>query len=132
MQAPSCPDVRVLPGAIALNDIPPSYLTLYVSAARTCPGLPWAILAGIGKVESDHADGHLRRRRRQPRAHRAPGCAAARPGHQLIYSVGWELGGSTLGPPAKLALAWLSAGSATASRSSPRGRTIAAPLLSSR
>jgi cell wall-associated NlpC family hydrolase len=25
-----------------------------MSAAQTCPGLPWAVLAGIGKVESDH------------------------------------------------------------------------------
>ena len=27
---------------------------LYLDAARTCPGLPWSVLAGIGKVESDH------------------------------------------------------------------------------
>jgi integrase len=25
-----------------------------MGAARTCPGLPWSVLAGIGKVESDH------------------------------------------------------------------------------
>jgi len=42
------------PSVLALNDIPPAYLTLYMSAAQTCPGLPWAVLAGIGKVESDH------------------------------------------------------------------------------
>src|ERR1051326_8171750 len=42
------------PSVLALNGIPPAYLTLYKSAAQTCPGLPWAILAGIGKVESDH------------------------------------------------------------------------------
>jgi cell wall-associated NlpC family hydrolase len=42
------------PSVLALNDIPPAYLALYMSAAQTCPGLPWAVLAGIGEVESDH------------------------------------------------------------------------------
>ena len=42
------------PTPLALADIPPSYLVLYMGAARTCPGLPWGVLAGIGKVESDH------------------------------------------------------------------------------
>ena len=42
------------PSMQALDTIPPAYLTLYLDAARTCPGLPWAVLAGIGKVESDH------------------------------------------------------------------------------
>jgi cell wall-associated NlpC family hydrolase len=42
------------PSVLALNDIPPAYLALYMAAAQTCPGLPWAVLAGIGKVESDH------------------------------------------------------------------------------
>ena len=42
------------PSVLALQDIPPTYLTLYMDAAKTCPGLPWAVLAGIGKVESDH------------------------------------------------------------------------------
>ena len=32
----------------------PTYLALYMGAAQTCPGLPWGVLAGIGKVESDH------------------------------------------------------------------------------
>jgi hypothetical protein len=36
------------------GDIPCDYLTLYQAAARTCPGLSWPLLAGIGKVESDH------------------------------------------------------------------------------
>jgi cell wall-associated NlpC family hydrolase len=39
--------------ALALADIPPAYLVLYMDAAHTCPGLPWGVLAGIGKVESD-------------------------------------------------------------------------------
>jgi hypothetical protein len=38
----------------ALADIPGRYLTLYRAAARTCPALAWTVLAGIGKVESDH------------------------------------------------------------------------------
>ncbi len=42
------------PTAFARQDIPAAYLVLYVDAARTCPGLPWSALAGIGKVESDH------------------------------------------------------------------------------
>ena len=42
------------PSAPALSDIPPPYLALYMAAAQTCPGLPWGVLAGIGKTESDH------------------------------------------------------------------------------
>jgi len=42
------------PTALAKSDIPPPFLVLYMDAAQTCPGLPWAVLAGIGKVESDH------------------------------------------------------------------------------
>ena len=42
------------PSVLALQDIPPAYLALYMSAARTCPALPWGVLAGIGEVESDH------------------------------------------------------------------------------
>ena len=38
----------------ALNDIPPILLELYIVAADVCPGLPWTVIAGIGKVESDH------------------------------------------------------------------------------
>ncbi len=42
----------VSPAAAA--EIPPDYLVLYQSAAATCPGLAWPVLAGIGAVESDH------------------------------------------------------------------------------
>jgi cell wall-associated NlpC family hydrolase len=38
----------------AQQDIPPNYLALYRSAADTCPGLPWSVLAAIGKVETNH------------------------------------------------------------------------------
>jgi cell wall-associated NlpC family hydrolase len=42
------------PGSTALTDIPPAMLTLYQHAAPACPGLPWSVLAAIGKVETDH------------------------------------------------------------------------------
>ncbi|WP_034088308.1 C40 family peptidase [Streptacidiphilus albus] len=42
------------PSPQATADIPPAMLSRYRQAATTCPGLPWTILAGIGKVESDH------------------------------------------------------------------------------
>jgi len=38
----------------ALSDIPRAYLALYVKAAPTCTALRWQVLAGIGKVETDH------------------------------------------------------------------------------
>jgi hypothetical protein len=41
------------PATVALSDIPPVYLSLFMGAAQTCPGLPWGVLAGIGKIESD-------------------------------------------------------------------------------
>jgi cell wall-associated NlpC family hydrolase len=46
------------PSALVLSAIPPAYLALYLAAARTCPGLPWSVLAGIGRVESDHGRSH--------------------------------------------------------------------------
>jgi hypothetical protein len=42
------------PSQLARTDIPPHLLPLYVQAADRCPGLPWLVLAGIGKVESNH------------------------------------------------------------------------------
>jgi hypothetical protein len=45
--------------AAARSDIPPRYLRLYQRAARTCPGLPWGVLAAVGKVESDHGRSRL-------------------------------------------------------------------------
>jgi hypothetical protein len=41
------------PSALALRDIPPRYLSLYVAAAKRY-GLDWSLLAAIGKVECDH------------------------------------------------------------------------------
>jgi soluble lytic murein transglycosylase-like protein len=40
--------------AFAQATIPATYLSLYRSAASTCPGLPWTVLAGIGAVETGH------------------------------------------------------------------------------
>lgn len=42
------------PSSQALTDIPAVLLPMYQSAAARCPGLPWPVLAGIGKIESDH------------------------------------------------------------------------------
>jgi hypothetical protein len=39
---------------LAIASIPAVYLALYLAAAPTCPRLTWQVLAGIGKVESDH------------------------------------------------------------------------------
>ena len=40
--------------AVDSRDIPPQLVGVYRSAARTCPGLPWTVLAAIGRIESDH------------------------------------------------------------------------------
>jgi hypothetical protein len=42
------------PSRAARAEIPADYLTLYRSSATTCPGLPWGVLAGIGKIETNH------------------------------------------------------------------------------
>jgi cell wall-associated NlpC family hydrolase len=42
------------PTAQASADIPPELLPVYQSGAESCPGLPWSVLAAIGKVETDH------------------------------------------------------------------------------
>lgn len=43
------------PSAEAIDDIPPAYLEIYRDAvAQRCPTLAWSVLAGIGKIESDH------------------------------------------------------------------------------
>ena len=39
--------------------IPADYLTWYMDAAQTCPGLPWSVLAGIGTVESGNGESNL-------------------------------------------------------------------------
>lgn len=46
-------------GSAAVADIPPDALADYMRAAAWCPGLDWAVLAAIGKVESDHGRSSL-------------------------------------------------------------------------
>ncbi len=46
------------PSALALQEIPPDLLTVYIEASATCGGLPWQVLAAIGYTESRHARGH--------------------------------------------------------------------------
>jgi cell wall-associated NlpC family hydrolase len=50
-------DSGTAPSAVALSEIPSDLLPVYMSAASTCPGLPWQVLAAIGWVESHHAGG---------------------------------------------------------------------------
>ena len=45
------------PSAAAIAEIPADLLPQYISAAGTCPGLPWQVLAAIGFIESGHAQG---------------------------------------------------------------------------
>jgi cell wall-associated NlpC family hydrolase len=47
------------PSASATATIPSSMLLLYQQAAATCPGLPWAVLAAIGTVESSNGTSDL-------------------------------------------------------------------------
>lgn len=42
------------PSPAAISDIPGNYLAVYQQAAPTCSGLDWSVLAGIGKVETNH------------------------------------------------------------------------------
>jgi hypothetical protein len=53
------PAQQAPPSRIATADIPVGYLRLYQRAARRCRGLSWAVLAAIGKVESDHGRARL-------------------------------------------------------------------------
>ena len=42
------------PSTEAIEDIHPQLLDLYATHAGACAGLPWQVIAGIGKVESNH------------------------------------------------------------------------------
>lgn len=42
------------PVATFAGDIPPTFVTAYNQAAERCAGLSWTVLAGIGRVESNH------------------------------------------------------------------------------
>lgn len=43
----------------AAADVPAPMLALYQRAATTCSGLDWAVLAAVGKVETDHGRSRL-------------------------------------------------------------------------
>jgi hypothetical protein len=47
------------PSQAARADLPLGWLGLYRAGARHCPGLSWTVLAGIGKVESNHGRARL-------------------------------------------------------------------------
>lgn len=47
------------PNAAATAAIPAQMLRLYEAAAASCPGLPWAVLAAIGTVESGNGTSDL-------------------------------------------------------------------------
>jgi hypothetical protein len=53
------PEGQAAPSRAATADIPPGYLRRYRSAVRRCAGLSWAMLAAVGKVESDHGRARL-------------------------------------------------------------------------
>lgn len=54
--APRAGTTSACPGsAPALADIPAGCWQLYRAAAASCPGLHWAVLAAIGRIESNHA-----------------------------------------------------------------------------
>ena len=50
---------QALPSRAAIADIPTGYRRLYLLATHRCPGLSWAVLAAIGKLESDHGRARL-------------------------------------------------------------------------
>ena len=47
----------VSPSELALEQIPPEYLPIYQTAASTCEGLDWTILAAVHKVETGFGSG---------------------------------------------------------------------------
>jgi murein DD-endopeptidase MepM/ murein hydrolase activator NlpD len=73
----------VQPSAAALADIPAEVLRDYQDAARACPGLSWTVLAGIGKVESDHGRSQL------PGVHSGQNQAGAEGPMQFLQAT-WE------------------------------------------
>jgi hypothetical protein len=54
------------PGQAARAEIPAAYVAAYRQAGRNCPRLSWALLAAVGKVESNHGRGWPPRWRTTP------------------------------------------------------------------
>jgi hypothetical protein len=65
--------------ASATGDIPPNLLALYVRGAASC-GMPWEVLAAVGKVETDHG------RSTQPGVHSGTNRAGAAGPMQFLGS----------------------------------------------
>lgn len=47
------------PAPAPVADVPAKHLALYHRYGDTCPGLDWALLAGVGKVETNHGRSRL-------------------------------------------------------------------------
>jgi hypothetical protein len=60
------PAAGTMPGRAARAEIPAAYLATYQQAARSCPRLSWALLAAVGKVETNHGRGWPPRWRATP------------------------------------------------------------------
>src|SRR6266508_1118311 len=62
-KAPAIDTATINASPTALRDVPSGYLATYVVAARNlakdCPKLTWQVLAGIGKVETNHGRSQL-------------------------------------------------------------------------
>jgi len=64
--------------AAAEDDVPADLLRTYQEAAVNCPGLPWPVVAAIGKAETDH--------------NRAPGTSSAgAQGPMQFLPATWEM-----------------------------------------
>jgi hypothetical protein len=50
-------DASTAVSQLAATQIPPELIAQYEAAAAACPGLSWAVIAGIGYVESGQANG---------------------------------------------------------------------------
>lgn len=83
------------PSALATKDIPPHYLRWYMDAAQTCAGLPWAVLAAVGKVESDHGRSNLAGVSSGANSHGARGPMQFLPSTFAAYAVDGDRDGTT-------------------------------------
>jgi hypothetical protein len=86
----------VAPGRAARAEIPAAYLATYRHAARACPRLSWALLAAVGKVESNHGRGWPPRWRATPGVARGTENNAGAGGPMQFLAptwAGWGRGG---------------------------------------
>jgi len=80
------------PSTAALSDIPAQLLPIYQQAAGRCT-LPWTVLAGVGKVETDHARSTL------PGV--ASGANAAGAAGPMQFGIGGRAGNTWGGTPVR-------------------------------